>query len=442
MSDSFSIPVTFTPNCFTLMHKNKIILGGWRKIKGYFLSSLKETFSLDIGYKWISSLCCSRSLNIVFFSTSDHKLFRFQTNQLILTEIIREKNEKIQSIFVRFLDADLIVLSETGNIEIYNIAKLTLSNCVNIKANFKIIHPYRNFARLIFCDDLNNIYRFSFEGVIQKQAKQLITIPEKVFSLSTNIDGGQVIIGGSNSIFIYETLSRKLLPIYQIGTMPISFVHIDNFSNSIYFNSKQNEILKLDIQQRSIHKLDFCSKSSKILGIFPIEIDHYEFLAIVFPDEVKFLRITNQDFYRPLENFILECRNLENKIQSDSTCEIREITLNMNSEIKEFEQIENSQKKEIELKQSALKQLATETKKISDYYAERVSESRYCIICYSSPRKIVFKNCYHFAVCEQCANNIRNPICPICKQLIDGKLLVEYVTQNIDFSDIYKGTGM
>ena len=38
-----------------------------------------------------------------------------------------------------------------------------------------------------------------------------------------------------------------------------------------------------------------------------------------------------------------------------------------------------------------------------------------CVICLTNPPHVLFCNCGHMCICDECGNRIKNKECPVCK---------------------------
>jgi len=54
----------------------------------------------------------------------------------------------------------------------------------------------------------------------------------------------------------------------------------------------------------------------------------------------------------------------------------------------------------------------------------RNEEIQNCLICFEHTRELAFDPCGHLVCCVQCAKNIRNQRCPICRKNIKRSLRV------------------
>ena len=72
----------------------------------------------------------------------------------------------------------------------------------------------------------------------------------------------------------------------------------------------------------------------------------------------------------------------------------------------------NSQKDEGRVYQSKFEIKNLEKlKQVSTLHMENLE----CVICYSNPKNVIFKNCHHMIICKECYLQLPKKQCPFCK---------------------------
>lgn len=69
----------------------------------------------------------------------------------------------------------------------------------------------------------------------------------------------------------------------------------------------------------------------------------------------------------------------------------------------------------------ALQELQKRVLLYSDTITKEMSERKLCIVCYNSPKEVIFYPCKHKCLCRQCGEKVSQ--CPVCRVSIADRIL-------------------
>jgi len=145
-------------------------------------------------------------------------------------------------------------------------------------------------------------------------------------------------------------------------------------------------------------------------------------------DVVELLKVENIELQSIVKQIEMDKRELQNRVQTlqREYAKLLQTTEALNYRVNQLEIEQN----ELCATRETLLLLETEkgdiVKRLQavELQARNEKESQNCLICYDQTRQLAFDPCGHVACCLQCANNISNKKCPICRKTIKRSLKI------------------
>ena len=91
-----------------------------------------------------------------------------------------------------------------------------------------------------------------------------------------------------------------------------------------------------------------------------------------------------------------------------------------------MQQVEEDRQTEIEELEFRIQQLKTELDilKTNTKNNKKCKKEETCCICLSSPSNILFTNCGHLCICENCDNKLSEAKCPLCRTKVTQQKII------------------